>query len=229
VAAVASDVVDSGVGSTIGAAAVSSGTTEAAVSSVGVLGDALVGAGGELVGDVAGMVGDAVLDGVSTVGSAVADAAVGVATDAAIGTGVTWGVWDGIQRMIPPWLLSGGAAVLGGEVLFAILAFSIASSALDSDGSSDDAMDGEMLEDNYDTRLTSTASSTLEQETPINNLSSQSSTQTMTDYPDGMLVDEDLNTTSNVYIDDVMAQVDEALAEAERALQSTPEGNNNNP
>ena len=67
-------------------------------------------------------------DAVSSAGSAMADAAVGVATDAAIGSTTVWGVWDGIHRIIPAWVFSGGAAVLGSELAFAALAFYLVTS-----------------------------------------------------------------------------------------------------
>lgn len=85
------------------------------------------------MGDVAGLVGDALVDGVSTVGSAVADVAVGVATDAAIGGGTVWGVWDGLLRILPSWVFTGGAVALAGEAVFAAFAFFVASGALTKD------------------------------------------------------------------------------------------------
>jgi hypothetical protein len=90
-------------------------------------GEALVGAANEMLGDASAVVGDAILDGVSAVGSAVADAAIGVATDAAIGSGTIWGIWDGLHRVLPNWLFSGGAAVLGSEIAFALFALTMAS------------------------------------------------------------------------------------------------------
>jgi hypothetical protein len=106
-------------------------TTAAAVdaASGSGFGDALVGAGNELFGDAATMAGDAIVDGVTSIGGAVVDAAVGVATDAAIGSGTLWGVWDGLHRILPTWLLSGGAVAIAGEVGFAIFAFYVASSS----------------------------------------------------------------------------------------------------
>lgn len=98
-------------------------TTALVEGTTGSLGQALAGAGSEMLGDATTLVGDAVADVVSSAGSAVADAAVGVATDAAIGSTTVWGVWDGIHRIIPAWVFSGGAAVLGSELAFAALAF----------------------------------------------------------------------------------------------------------
>jgi len=106
------------------------------------LGEALVGAASEMVGDAVTLVGDTVMDGLASVGTAVADAAIGVATDAAIGSGALWGVWDGLHRVLPNWLFSGGAVVLGGEVAFALFALSVASSSL-GENENDANMEGE--------------------------------------------------------------------------------------
>jgi hypothetical protein len=90
-------------------------------------GEALAGAASEMFGDASALVGDAMMDGISTVGTAVADAAIGVATDAAIGSGTVWGIWDGLHRVLPSWLFTGGAAVLGSEIAFALFALTVAS------------------------------------------------------------------------------------------------------
>ena len=107
-------------------AAASSVVDSAATAASGGLGEALAGAGSELVSDAAAVVGDAA----SAVGSAVTDAAVGVATDAALGTGTVWGVWDGMQRIVPPWLFTSGTVVVAGELAFAAFAFSVAQTAM---------------------------------------------------------------------------------------------------
>mmetsp|Transcript_15844 Transcript_15844/g.24003 ORF Transcript_15844/g.24003 Transcript_15844/m.24003 type:complete len:595 (+) Transcript_15844:172-1956(+) len=127
--AVATDAaLDSGATGSLGAA-VDTLTSSGAASSSSGLGDALMAAGGEIIGDASTLIGDAVIDGMTSAGSAVADAAIGVATDAAIGSGTLWGVWDGLHRVLPQWVFSGGAVVLGGEVFFAIFAFFLLSNA----------------------------------------------------------------------------------------------------
>lgn len=108
------------------AAALADSAADGAAAGTGFV-DALMGAGSEVVSDAATVVGDTVMDGLSAAGSAVADAAVGVATDAAIGSGTVWGFWDGIHRILPSWVFTGGAAVLGSELAFAIFAFVVAS------------------------------------------------------------------------------------------------------
>ena len=87
------------------------------------------GATSEMVGDASSLVGDAFMDGLASAGSAVADAAIGVATDTAIGGTTMWGVWDGIHRVLPSWLFTGGAVVLGSELAFAAFAFYVASTS----------------------------------------------------------------------------------------------------
>ena len=138
---------------------------DAVTSSAGSgLGEALAGAGTEMVGDAATLVGDAVMDGVSAVGSAVADAAVGVATDAAIGSGTVWGVWDGIQRILPSWLFTGGAVVVGGEVAFALFAFYVASQTASSlaidDENSAGVEESTRMQDSLDEGMLAVMSST---------------------------------------------------------------------
>ena len=130
------------------------GTTTTAVveSTTGSLGQALVGAGSEMLGDATTLVGDAVADAVSSAGSAVANAAIGVATDAAIGSTTVWGVWDGIHRIIPAWVFSGGAAVLGSELAFAALAFYLVTN------NNDDAGNGETVQETNERAFLETSS-----------------------------------------------------------------------
>lgn len=113
--------------------------------------------------------------------------------------GTAWGVWDGLHRILPAWVFSGGGVALGGEVVFAALAFLAVKDTLDKDIVEEVETNGVMPTEVLSTTSKPSLDSQLES-TP--------------------------ETQNDIDVSDVLAEVEMALQAADEAIVGTSKDEN---